>query len=290
MLHRDWLPYLLCFLVEEADVEDDAGNGIKEVYVQPVAPLEFHARYRLGSEDPDIFSNRGEDKEGWVCPRVWPQVPIPVHGSAPRTSRPPTSLAAEASCESAHSQLKRDLLLQQHNFVNLLAALNVDACKDYRQHNVPAVLSRVREGNKMCTICQRVCSSTQALKTHIRGQHMSDPALQCSQCDFTAGDKYGLRVHIATHQPASKFQCDQCPRSYNTKGHLKQHQMEHQGRFGPCPHCWATFAQKSGLVKHAPRCPKQEGGVPDKEHSCEICGRKYGRKGELSRHMKDKHK
>ena len=209
-------------------------------------------------------------------------------GSAPRTSRPSTSLAAETPCGSAHSQLKRDLLLWHHNLVNLLAALNVDACKEYRQHNVPAVLSRVREGNKMCTICQRVCSCTQALKTHIRVQHMSDPALQCS--DFTAGDKYGLKIHMATHQPASKFQCDQCPRSYNTKGHLKQHQLEHQGRFRPCPHCRATFAQKSGLVKHIPRCPKQEGGVPDEEHICEICGRKYRRKRELPRHMKDEQK
>ena len=40
------------FSVEEADVEDEAGNIIKEVYVQPAAPLEFHASYRLASEDP----------------------------------------------------------------------------------------------------------------------------------------------------------------------------------------------------------------------------------------------
>ena len=281
---------MLC-LVEEADIEDDAGNVIEEVYVQPVAPLEFHTGYRLASEDPEMFSDGGEDdKDGWVCPRVWPQVPIPMYRPGPRTSRPPTSLAEEAPCGSAYSQLKRDLLLQHHNLVNLLAALNVDACKEYKQHNMPAVLSRVREGNKTCTICQWVCSSTQALRTHIKGQHMSDPALQCSQCNFTAGDKYGLRVHMATHQPASKFHCDQCSLSYNIQGHFKQHQREHQGRFRPCPHCQATFAQKSSLVKHIPRCPKQERGVPDKEHSCEICRRKYGRKGELSRHMKDKHK
>ena len=221
---------------------------------------------------------------------MWVQVPIPVHRLAPSTSRPSTSRTAEAPCGSAYSQFKRDLLQQHHNLVNLLAALNVDACKEYKLHNVPAVLSRVRKGNKTCTICQRVCSSTQALRTHIMGQHMSYPALQCSHCDFTEEDKYGLRVHMATHKPTFEFQCDQCPHSYNTKGHLKQHQREHQSRFGPCPHCRATFAQKSGLVKHIPRCPKQEGGVPDKEHTCEICGRKYARKGELSRHMKDKHK
>ena len=41
--------------MEETDVEDDAKEVLKEVYVQPVAPLEFHAGYRLASEDPAIF-------------------------------------------------------------------------------------------------------------------------------------------------------------------------------------------------------------------------------------------
>ena len=71
------------FLVEEADVEDDAGNVIKEVYVQPVAPLEFDAGCRLGSEDPEISNGGENDRYGWVCPRMWPQAPIPVVGQLP---------------------------------------------------------------------------------------------------------------------------------------------------------------------------------------------------------------
>ena len=27
---------------------------------------------------------------------------------------------------------------------------------------------------------------------------MKDPTLQCSQCDFSAGDKYGLKMHLVT--------------------------------------------------------------------------------------------
>ena len=50
---------LLFPLVKETDVEDEAGEILKEVYVQPVAPLEFHAGYRLASEDPAIFSDGG---------------------------------------------------------------------------------------------------------------------------------------------------------------------------------------------------------------------------------------
>ena len=157
-------------------------------------------------------------------------------------------------------------------------------------HSAPAILSRIQQGNKTCAICQRVCSSTQALKVHIRGQHMEDPSLHCDECNYTAGDKYGLDLRHRSHlPPESRFQCDQCPKSYSQKWHLKQYQKEHQGRFGPCPHCRATFAQKSGLVVHIPKCPSQEGGAPEKQFSCEICGRKYSHKSELTHHLCLKH-
>ena len=93
--------------VKETDVEDDTGNIMKEVYVQPVEPLEFHAEYRLASEDPAIFSDGGEDdRDGWVCTRAWPQMPIPTHKPTTSTNRPSTSLATEAPYGSSHSQLK----------------------------------------------------------------------------------------------------------------------------------------------------------------------------------------
>ena len=67
-------------LVEEADVGDAEGHVSKELYVLRVTPLKSHACYRLEAEDPDIFSDGGEDyKDSWVYPRVWPQIPIPMH-------------------------------------------------------------------------------------------------------------------------------------------------------------------------------------------------------------------
>ena len=66
------------FLVEEADVEDKQENISKEIYVLPVVLLESRAGYRLETEDPDVFSDGGDDnKDGWVCPRPWPQISIP---------------------------------------------------------------------------------------------------------------------------------------------------------------------------------------------------------------------
>ena len=276
-------PYLLLLLVEEANVEDEQGNITKQIFVLPMAPLESHAGYRLETEVPDVFSDGAEDdKDGWVCPRVWLHLPIPVcrKRPAPSSSGGATSAAAEAPCESSHTQLKKDLLLQHHNLVKLLAALDVDAYKEYWVHSTPAVLSRVHQGNKTCTICEKACSSIQALKVHIRGQHMENPALQCDQCSYTAGEKYGLDEHMCSHLPQkARHKCDQCPKSYSQKWHPRQHQLEHQGRFGTCPHCRTTFSQKSGLTAHVPRCPFQEGGPPRKQHVCKICGRNTVAKG-----------
>ena len=139
------LTWITCILVEEADVEDDQGNITKELYVLQVAPLESHASYRLETEDPAVFSDGGDDDpDSWVCPCVWPHIPIPVQKRpALSTGGRAFNVPAESSCGSAHTQLKKDLLLQHHNLVKMLAALGIDACKEYSMHSALAVLSRV---------------------------------------------------------------------------------------------------------------------------------------------------
>ena len=78
MLHLSVIQYTYA-VVEEVDAEDEEGNISKELCVLQVAPLESHAGYRLEAEDPSVFSDGGEeDPDGWVCPRSWPHIPIPV--------------------------------------------------------------------------------------------------------------------------------------------------------------------------------------------------------------------
>ena len=125
--------------------------------VLQAAPLESHAGYRLETEDPAIFSDDGDDDpDGWACTHVWPHIPIPVRRKkpAPSTGRSASNVPAESSCGSAHTQLKKDLLLQHHNLVRMLTALGIDVCKEYRMRNAAAVLSHIRQGNKTCGICQ----------------------------------------------------------------------------------------------------------------------------------------
>ena len=54
----------------------------------------------------------------------------------------------------------------------VLDLLGVDACAQHKRNSAAAVLARVSKGNRLCTICNTSLSSTQALRTHIQGQHM----------------------------------------------------------------------------------------------------------------------
>ena len=165
-----------------------------------------------------------------------------------------------------------------------MSTLDIDPCKEYRYSCTPAVLSRVRQGNRTCTICNKVCSTTQNLRIHIRGQHMKNSRFKCSKCDHVAWDANSLRVHALTNEEAAKkHRCDQCPKSYNTKGLLNQHKKEHQGRAGPCPSCHKTFVQQSGFVSHL------HGGPAPKKFKCDVCSREYTRQAELHCHEKDEH-
>ena len=128
-------------------MEDDEGNISKELSVLQVAPLKSHAGYRLEAADPAVFSDGGEeDPDSWVCSRSWPHIPIPQQRKRQASSS--STGASSKICGSAHSKLKKDLLLQHHNLVKLLAALDIDACKEYQLQSAPAVLSQVRQGKQ----------------------------------------------------------------------------------------------------------------------------------------------
>ena len=91
-------PELFVFLVEDAYIEDEQGNVTKELYVLQVAPLESHTGYRLETEDLALSSDGGDDDlDSWVCPWVWPHIPIPV---LRKRSAPSTAGAANVTSEA----------------------------------------------------------------------------------------------------------------------------------------------------------------------------------------------
>ena len=151
--------------------------------------------YHQDVEQPEIFSDGEEEPFTWA----WPDQDIPRRqGPAP------------AIPESAKEVLVQDLLLQHSTSVKVLSRLGVNACKEYQRSSAIGVLARVRQGNKICSICKESFSSTQVLRTHIQGQHMDAPHLKCSWCDYHASDTYSLRIHQRKHDSTTpRFHCQQ---------------------------------------------------------------------------------
>ena len=90
-----------------------------------------------------------------------------------------------------------DKLMQQHHTnADILYSLGRDPCKEYKLSKAPAVLARVRAGNKTCSMCSRVLASTQSLRSHIRSTHMDETCYKCHKCGKIFGDSYVLQVHL----------------------------------------------------------------------------------------------
>ena len=253
-----------CFSVPEFD-EEIEGIVYKRRRVLTTLALTTEGAYSIHNEDPAIYSN---DEDECQFERAWPDVQLP---KAP--------VPAPIMSEKIKATIISDMLSQHSTACKVLDLLGVDACTQHKRNSAAAVLARVSKGNRLYTICNTSLSSTQALRTHIQGQH-------------SGGDAYSLKLHQRTHDPeGKKFSCTwpHCGRSYGSKGHLNQHYKQHQqGRTPPCPYCGETFSCKYGYDSHMLSCAETPGGPPEKKHKCETCDKKYYRNCELLRHRKSK--
>ncbi|XP_046141149.1 zinc finger protein 675-like isoform X1 [Osmia bicornis bicornis] len=124
-------------------------------------------------------------------------------------------------------------------------------------------------GRQQCDLCDFACSKKSTLYSHKR-RHKVDIAevYLCNECSFKTNKKSSLYSHIKRkHRPAKSltadgqpqlFYCTQCEYKNKNKYELKVH-----------------FARKH---------------TKDFKFSCEICGKKFKVKGDLTNHIRFSHK
>jgi len=82
-----------------------------------------------------------------------------------------------------------------------------------------------------CNICEKLFSNKSKLRKHILIKHEDPDRFKCNVCDKRLNSKHSWRRHFQTHEVNAEkpFGCDQCPKSFQLKEALKQHQQKVHG-------------------------------------------------------------
>ncbi|XP_055622601.1 gastrula zinc finger protein XlCGF57.1-like [Toxorhynchites rutilus septentrionalis] len=150
---------------------------------------------------------------------------------------------------------------------------------------------RVHQGLKpaLCTYCGKDFSKYNHLKVHITQKHSNAKMrFPCdfSGCEMVYATKQGMINHKKRHDPnfvppePKRSVCDQCGKTFSTKGSLKAHSYIHTGiRPFQCTICDKRFPDIHKLNEHIMR----HEGI--KNHVCSYCGQKKTTLKELKVHM-----
>ncbi|XP_063853163.1 zinc finger protein 418-like [Scylla paramamosain] len=92
--------------------------------------------------------------------------------------------------------------------------------------------------------------------------HRGESKFECQQCDKTFVSRHGLKYHTLTHSGVRNYECDDGVRNYE------------------CDECGKRFTTISRLNQHAFR----HTGV--REFECDVCGKCFKTKGDIAKHVK----
>ncbi|XP_063853166.1 zinc finger protein 776-like [Scylla paramamosain] len=101
------------------------------------------------------------------------------------------------------------------------------------------------------------------------------------------GGKNHLEAGSSVHRGESKFECQQCDKTFVSRQGLKYHTLTHSGvrnydgvRNYECDECGKRFTTISRLNEHAFR----HTGV--REFECDVCGKCFKTKADIAQHVK----
>lgn len=104
----------------------------------------------------------------------------------------------------------------------------------------------------------------------------------CSKCQRVFNSCNALKYHHRTHSGLRPHQCDTCGKSFFAVGALKAHTRTHTGdKPFVCEHCNRKFRQWGDLKYHTISIHSNE-----KNHQCEFCGKAFSRKYSLVVHLR----
>nr|CAD7428584.1 unnamed protein product [Timema monikensis] len=153
-----------------------------------------------------------------------------------------------------------------------------------------ALWGHIKTHKKMerCNICNKVFSTTTALKIHSRTSHLGQRDHQCEKCGKIFLQWSHLSRHIKSHTPKPQqtkgnVSCKECLKTFKKEKSLLYHkECEHKEPgecIYPCDFCPKRFVGRSTATYH------MRSHTDTRPHVCTSCGRGFIRPDSLRLHM-----
>ena len=280
----------MSFPVCRVDGVDASGNVTTVTYCLSPDLVTLACSYDAMKEDPSIYKTL--DFCGYLAPKQFPNMQLPVPGAPSVPSSTQQSSTASTQCQF----IPEHLITGMHDeHVRFLKPLGRDPCSYFKEKDEAQILRALGPDVMVCPFCSRKCRTHQKLVSHCKRRHCQSLVLKCTSCTKVFGDPYALKVHMRLHSSSERAnKCHICARAYLTKSKLNEHNKVHILGKLPCEHCNKLFADSKTLSVHKKVCPKRPGAddlteEERKPHKCPHCCKRYTRTSDVVRHCKSKH-
>ncbi|KAJ8718829.1 hypothetical protein PYW07_016385 [Mythimna separata] len=154
-----------------------------------------------------------------------------------------------------------------------------------------------------CDVCSEGFFQMSKLQRH-KLKHTKEKKFACNECNKAFNNLASLRKHGLTHTDERPFSCPTCGSRFRDSSNLRKHVRKHErkcacGGWGGCVRgCGARAAVRR--PHQCPRCPQAFHSSKDmrrhaavhtdsKPFRCKVCSRRFRRKDNLERHIRNTH-